>query len=179
MACWQDSAIIILRNLIWDNDDTVLYSDARLEEVLVVGASQVVAEVPFDVTYTVNVGVSSISPDPSDDEIFMYLMTLKAACIVDRGNARLAAMKSGLEAKCGPATMKTLKHMEGFATLLSMGYCAAYEQAKKEYQFGDATWFKAVLSPFVNSSFLPYTDSEAFGAGSDLVPRTHRPNQIY
>lgn len=159
---WQDTGIIILRNLIWDNDATVTYSDSRLEEVLIVAAHQNKAELDFETTYTVNVATTTISPDPESDEIFMHLMTLKAACIFDRGNARIAAMKAGLEAKCGPATMKTLRHMDGFSTLLEMGYCAAFEQAKKEYQFGDPLWVKGIMSPFVNSSFLPHIQTEAF-----------------
>lgn len=157
---WQDTGITILRNLIWDNDSEVTYSDSRLEELLIVAASQIVVEIEFDTDYTVTVSTTTISPDPEDDADFMYFMTMKAACMLDRGNARLAAMRGGLEARCGPALLRTLKHMDGFQILLKEGYCGAYKQAKKEFVFGDVAWARAVLSPFVNENFIPYTDNE-------------------
>lgn len=152
---WQDDALLIFRNLIWDNSDEYTYTDSRLEEVLMVAAKLILSEVRFSTTYVVDVNTYSISPDPSDDNDFIYFMTLKAACMVDRGNARIAAMRSGLSAKCGPVTMQTSGHMDAFISLINNGYCKTYEDAKFEFALGNTGHIKAILSPFINTSFDP------------------------
>lgn len=162
---WQDDAILMLRVLIGDNDSPVTYGDARLEEILIVAAKYVNKDAKFANTYTVDVNTISISPDPSTDDDFINFLVLKSACIVDNGNARLAAAKSGIEAKCGPAQIKTLNHFQAFNDLLNNGYCKTYEKSLFEYKVGNSSYIRAVLSPFVNSNFDPaiynsYTNSK-------------------
>jgi len=158
MACWQDETIPLLRIMINDTDNlTYAYTDHRLEETLIVAAQYINQEIDFDTTYVVVTSDMTITPDPTagPDHAFMNFMVLKAACLIDVGSARVAAMTSGLEAKCGPIVMRTLRRMEGFGTLLDKGACAAYEQLKLEHQFGNVKWAEAILSPFVNQNFFP------------------------
>lgn len=159
MACWQNATLPQLRVLIDDMDSlTYAFSDGRLEQTLVVAAQYINQEIDFDTTYVVTTNLMTIVPDPAvaPDNIFMNFMVLKAACMIDIGSARIAAMTSGLEAKCGPAVMKTLRRMEGFGTLLEKGACASYEQLKQEYRFGNVKWAHGVMSPFVNSNIFPH-----------------------
>ncbi len=159
MSCWQDETIPFLRVLINDMDGTSYeFSDNRLQDTLLVAARYITQEIAFTTTYVVSFADSTIAPDPSvaPDAVFMNFMVLKAACIIDVGSARLAAMTSGLEAKCGPGVMRTLRRMEGFGTLLNEGSCATYEQLKTEYRFGNIEWIKGILSPFVNAGFIPH-----------------------
>jgi len=149
---WQDDMLTILRVLINDTDcGSPEYSDDRLFNVLIVAAHYVVDEISFDNDYTVDISARTISPTP--DASFINLVVLKAACIIDKGNMRLAAMSAGIEARCGPATMRTLRRMDGFKILLDNGYCAAYEHAKLEHKMGRS--IEAILSPFINSDFDP------------------------
>lgn len=154
MSCWQTSFIKVLRVLINDNGNTQDYTDTRLEDIIIVAASQVAAESGIS-TYTVSIAPPDITPTPVDDAVFRNLVTLKSACIVDRGNMRLAAAVDGLEAKCGPATMRVSRRVEGFATLIDKGYCAAYDEALRQYLFGNLSFARGILSPFVNENFDP------------------------
>ncbi len=159
MACWQDETIPLLRILIDDFDPaTYTFSDQRLDQTLIAAAQYINMDIEFDVTYTITTSTLTISPDPADvtvDQVFMNFMVLKAACIIDVSSARTAAMTAGLEAKCGPAVMRTLRRMDGFGTLLDKGSCALYDEAKLQHQFGNVKWIKGILSPFVNSTLFP------------------------
>lgn len=154
MECWQNLYIIVLRILIDDNSDEPKYSDSRMEDVLVVAASQVSEEARIS-TYTIDITPPEITPTPIADDTFRNLVTLKAACIIDRGNLRHAAMVNGLEATCGPAKMKVLRRVDGFATLIDKGYCQAYDEALRQYIFGNVSFARGILSPFINSDFFP------------------------
>jgi hypothetical protein len=153
---WQDQAIPILRILINDNDcGDYEFSDNRLIETLLAAAFIINNELNFKTNYVISMITQDITPNPVDDSVFMNFMILKAACIIDVGQMRIAAMTAGLEAKCGPATMKTLHRMAGFGTLIDKGTCATLEEMKFEYMFGNWEWCKGILSPFVNRDFFP------------------------
>jgi len=170
---WTGAMINMLRILIDDNpyQGTYVYSDPRLREILVTAAMYACQEVNFVTTYTIDVINSTISPDPYTlaDKIFLNMVVMKAACIIDHGNFRQKAFTSGLEAKCGPATMKTLEHLKGFKDLLELGPCGIYEKLKEEYKFsGDGfnEIIHFILSPFSGNDFDPvealntYSDNE-------------------
>lgn len=154
--CWQTLYIKVLRILINDTslDSDLKYTDSRLEDVLVVAASQVNEEARIS-TYTVDITPPEITPSPLSDDTYRNLVTLKAACIVDRGDMRHAALVNGLEAKCGPAVMKVARRVDGFATLIDKGFCQAYDEAIRQYLFGNVNFAKGILSPFINSDFFP------------------------
>lgn len=154
---WDTTMVIMLRTLINDLDSTE-YTDTRLKKVIVVAAQFTTGEIDFDVDYTVNVATPDISPDPTtdpQDDGFINLTVLKAACIIDMGNMRIAAKIAGVEAKCGPAVIRTLKQMDGFKTLIEDGYCATYAHLRDEYNLGNVKYVKAVLSPFTSPDFDP------------------------
>lgn len=154
---WDTTMVIMLRTLI-DDLDAEEYTDARLKQVLVVAGQFTVVDVDFDVDYTINIATPDITPDPTvdpQDDGFINLTVLKAACTIDKGNMRVAAMSAGVEARCGPAVMRTLRRMEGFKTLIENGYCATYEQLVTEYNLGNVQYVRAVLSPFTSPDFDP------------------------
>lgn len=159
---WQGVMIPMLRILIDDNpySGTYVYKDTRLTETLVVAAMFVTQEITFNNSYTIDVINSSITPDPYElnDKLFMNMVVLKAACIIDIGHLRQKALLSGLEAKCGPATMRTLQHLDGFKQIIELGPCKIYEKLKEENAFsGEAlnSLIHFVLSPFVGNDFDP------------------------
>ena len=152
---WLDDAVSILRVMIWDLDDNPEFCDDRLEQVVMVAATQLAAELPFPDTYEISFSARTVTPDPQDNAIFFNLMVLKSACIIDRGKLRSAVAMTNLEARCGPISMRVGDNIKGFDTLMKTGYCAVYEDTKTKYLFGGVDWCRAVLTPFVNSQFFP------------------------
>lgn len=156
---WPDVTIKMLRILINDMDDTNYeFSDDRLMDTLVVGAQFVNQEIDFSTTYTVNVPLVTISPDPTTgtiDDAFTNFMVLKSACFMDLSTFRTKAALAGLKAKCGPMVLETVEHMRGFKELLTVGPCAAYATLKKGWIFDNSYAIKAIMSPFVSNNFDP------------------------
>src|SRR5574339_394773 len=102
---WQDETIPTLRILINDLDSTnYTYSDDRLSQTLVVAAKLINQEVEFDNEYTISIENVTITPDPVDDgdEVYVNMMILKAACIVDQSTFRTKANIEGVKAALGP-----------------------------------------------------------------------------
>ena len=60
---WKISMVLMLRSLIGDLDSTK-YTDTRLEQILSVGAYNVVNDADFSTDYTVDVAKVRITPDP-------------------------------------------------------------------------------------------------------------------
>ncbi len=156
---WPDVTVRMLRILINDVEEaTWEYSDDRLMQTLVVAAQLVNQEIDFDTTYTINVPLVTLTPDPTTgviDDAFTNFMVLKAACFMDQSAFRTKAAVAGLKAKCGPAVLETVEHLRGFKDLINFGPCKAYTTLKQEWIFGNAQVVEAILSPFVSNNFDP------------------------
>jgi hypothetical protein len=154
---WQDEAIPLLRTLLSDAGcGTSTYTETRLEELLLASAHMIIQDITFDTTYTVSISSATITPDPADDTEFINFMVLKAACFSDEGVFRQRALAAGIEARCGPAVLKTTQHIAGFQTLLTEGPCKTYDEMKFDFEFGKTDHIKAILSPFAGNDFDPY-----------------------
>lgn len=153
---WQDEAIPALRVIINDLSETPTYSDGRLEQLLVVAAKFVNHDLQFD-DYTISISDCTISPDPSNDDVYMNFIVLKAGCITDEGLLKTKAYSAGIVARCGPAMLDTVQHLAGFKELLQYGPCKAYTELKKQWLFNGnmVNVFRAVLGPFVSNDFRP------------------------
>ena len=154
---WQDQVIPIVRVLLNDMTSPHTLSDRRLEQLCAVAAHMVTSEIYTVFTYSVNIAARTISPDPytSEDSAFINLMSLKAACIADMSTFRQEALRAGIKAKLGPATLETVERLPGFKILLDKGPCALYEELKMQISFGDASVCRIILSPFVSNTFDP------------------------
>lgn len=148
---WQDEAIPTLRILINDmNSSNYTYSDDRLEQTLVVAAKLANQEVSFENTYTISIENVTISPDPTDedDDVFLNMIVLKAACVVDHSTFRTRAATEGIKAQLGPAALQVGGNLAGFKTLIELGPCATYTQLRDEMLWGNINNVKAIMSPF-------------------------------
>ncbi len=154
---WQDETIPTLRVLINDLSATPTYSDDRLAQTLVVAAKLINQEIDFANDYVVSIENVSITPDPVDagDEIYVNMMILKAACIVDHSTFRDKARIEGVKAALGPANLAVAGNLAGFKTLLEVGPCASFKELKEELHWGNTNIVKAILSPFVGNRFDP------------------------
>lgn len=152
---WQTELTIIVRNLINDLSATPTYSDARLQQLIATGARFVEFDVVLDNVYEVDVTNSAITPDPVaiNDSIFISLVCLKAACLVDQSTLRTKAAMEGIRASLGPANLTVGGSLAGYKILLDQGPCALYSQLTEHWDVQNASAIQAILSPFVGNRF--------------------------
>lgn len=145
---WANEIVVILRHLI-DDTDCTLYTNDRLEETILVSAQFVNLEIDFDKTYTIDIDALTLTPSPTDsvrDDAFINLVSLKAACIILRGEAKANALQA-IKLKDGPTEIDTgqrHKAVEVQATQM----CEAYQRSKLQYVTGTGRTGQAVMTPF-------------------------------
>jgi hypothetical protein len=146
------------------------YSDERLLQVISVAAKYVQFDVVLDHKYEVDVTTTSMSPDPTEDrdEIFISLVSLKAACIIDQSALRTKAAMEGIRAALGPASLSIGGSLEGLRLILEKGPCAAYDELTSHWDVKEATAVRAILSPFVGNRFNPSSIPYVEDRGRDL-----------
>ena len=134
---WESECIERVRVLVNDLDTTQKYDDCRINRVLVVAASQLIQEIYFDVTYTVNISQATISPDPADDprdETFLNLLSLKTAVLISNGEWRRLGGFS-MRISDGPSTIDIGGAVEAAKNLYNM-LNEQYEKEKLMQKFG-------------------------------------------
>lgn len=157
MAYWETESVIILRGLINDMGPTYTYEDSRLIDLIVIAARLINSECDFATTYTINIEQCSISPDPGsdNDDMFINLACLKAACLILGGEVKILA-GSSFEIRDGSAMISAKGAYEATKGLYDR-YCDDYAQAKLEYKAGNLSSVKVILTPYGGSS--PYYGS--------------------
>ena len=154
---WKIEVPIIVRTLVNDMSSTPTYSDERLLQIISVAAKYVQFDVVLDNTYTINVVNPEITPDPTanDDSIFISLVSLKSACLVDQSVLRTKAAMEGIRAVLGPAQLSVGGSLAGLKMIIEEGPCAAYDELTSHWDVREATAIRAILSPFVGNHFDP------------------------
>lgn len=154
---WQNELTSIVRILINDTGPVYTYSDLRIQQSLVVAAKYVQFDVVLDHQYLVDVSNLEISPDPTadNDDIFISLTSLKAACIIDQSNFRTKAAMEGIRAALGPASLSVGGSLGGWRDIINHGPCALYDGLIEHWDVANASAVRAVLSPFVGNKFDP------------------------
>jgi hypothetical protein len=99
----------------------------------------------------------NITPDPTtnNDEIFLSLVGLKAACIFDQGTFRTKAALEGIRAALGSANLSIGGTTSGWQAIIDHGACAMYDELTSHWDVKNASAIAAVLSPFVGNRFDP------------------------
>jgi hypothetical protein len=154
---WQTEIPIIVRTLINDWEDQPVYSDERLTQVIVVAARYVQIDVELPNTYVIDISNPQITPDPVDtkDDIFIGMVALKSACMMDQSSLRTKAAMEGIRAALGPASLSVGGSLEGLNTIIAKGPCALYTELKDTWNISEASSIRAILSPFVGNNFDP------------------------
>ena len=145
---WQTELVQIVRHLINDVDSTT-YTDARLEETILVAAQLQYVSIDFDNAYSIDVDGGTLSPDPTlspKDDIFINLVCMRAACIVLGSEAKTLAAQS-YKVKDGPSTMETGEaYTNTFSLYKDMQNVLA--RAIMQYKAGDSVGAQAILTPY-------------------------------
>lgn len=154
---WQTNILSLVRVLINDLNEPPVYSDERLTQTITVAARYVKFDVQLDTEYEVDSINNTITPDPvqNKDEIFLCLVSLKAACIVDQSTFRTKAASEGIKASLGPAQLSLSGHLSGFRDILAHGPCKLYADLATHWDIKQATAVAAILGPFVGNDFDP------------------------
>lgn len=154
---WQTEIPIIVRTLINDWSDPPQYSEDRLLQVITVAAKYVQFDVVLEHQYAIDVVSPAITPDPTSDrdEIFISLVSLKTACIIDQSTLRTKAATEGIRTALGPASLSIVGNLAGWKMILEEGPCATYEELTSHWDVKDAASVRAILSPFVGNNFDP------------------------
>lgn len=168
---WDTTLVTMVRVLVNDLEDVPVYSDARLEQLIVVAATYVQREIYLPTSYTIGIDTPSISPDPTEaatlDDDFSAFVVLKAACLVDSSTYRTKVAMEGIKAKLGPAELEVRGGTDAFFKLMSDGPCQAYQDLKMQYMFGGNGMLRsihAILSPFVSNTFDPVYNLSAYNS---------------
>lgn len=150
---WSIELVEILRVMIHDVETIPTLSDSRLQSVLLVAALQVKQDLKQDLKYRVNITTQTIAPDPCDeatrDDAYANLITIKAACILDRGSAMDAA-NSAISITSGKHSFDVRDQIKGKLALLKDGWCKVFEDTKFEYLNAsiNAVAGNAIMTPF-------------------------------
>lgn len=155
---WQLEIPIIVRALINDLGDEPVYSDERIQQLVVVAAQYVTREVNLNIEYNINVVNPDIVPDPTllenKDLDFISFVALKSACFLDQSSLRTRAASEGIKAGLGPATISVGPN-GSYQFLLLHGPCKSYEDFRIDYELGNTSLLRGILSPFVGNNFDP------------------------
>lgn len=154
---WQADITNMVRVLINDLSETPDYSDERIAQVITVAARYVQFDVQLDREYTVDSLNNTITPDPTaeNDDIFLCLVGLRAACMIDQSTFRTKALLNGISASLGPAKLSVAGNLAGFVEILNQGPCKLYADLSEHWDVQQATSIAAILSPFVGNKFDP------------------------
>lgn len=147
---WRTEMVRIVRALINDLSDPYTYCDSRVEELIVIAAQLTKNEVDFATTYTINIGTMSISPDPTTDrdDAFISLVSLKAACLILSGEAKLASANNVKIVDAGAQV--DFSGAADTASKIASTACKNYEQGKLAYMLGNLNGIKAILTPYTS-----------------------------
>jgi hypothetical protein len=179
---WSDEMVIILRNLIADVSSTPTYDDSRLQQLLLIAGQFNQQDVTFKQAYAINVVDATLTPDPTDvttrDDAFINLALLKAACIIDNNEARLAAKRAVLM-RDNTFTVDNRSVAESILQIWQKGWCQHFVDARYEFLAGNiGSAGGAVIGPFrvyagyYGGPWTPdgnYAGGSVFGVGSDVL----------
>ena len=152
---WTDDMVQIVRGLINDLDSAT-YSNARLQEIIVIAGVLVYKEVDFDKNYVINVNTPDITPDPTDatrDDSFINLVSIRSACIILGSEAKTAAGQN-FRIVDGPSTIDTAGSARSKQTLAD-NMCEDYIRAKLDFQAGNSRAGQAILTAYTREGGPP------------------------
>ena len=158
----------MVRYLIDDVDpENYTYSDHRIETTILVAGQLSQFDITFDNNYDINVENCTLDPDPTrtnpEDQAFITLIVLKAACIIVGGAIR-GESGNAISIKDGPSAID-LRGVTATLTTLYKDLCSKYEQAVMNYKAGNSIGGQAILGPYSPGS--DYVSRNQYGG-----PRT-------
>ncbi len=134
---WTTDLVLMVRVLINDLNLPQKNTDTYLQQVIITAGIIADSEIIFPFIYAYDISAITIIPDPvlSGDALFQALVPLKAACIMNQGDFRLA-LGQGIKVRDGDSAIDTSVSFRGYKDILQFGPCAVYIQLKEDIQSG-------------------------------------------
>lgn len=145
--------VAALRAMVLDLGAQPEHDDATLAKLVAAGALQASRGSTFVNEYVVSIASPSIEPDPTleatRDDAFVNLACMKAACVLDRGRAAVAAGQA-IAVVDGRSSVDLRGVASARSNLLrSGGWCQAFRDAKLEHDLGASSAAgTAIMTPF-------------------------------
>jgi hypothetical protein len=171
---WTDDLVVMTRVLINDLGEPQKYADSYLQRVIVCAGVLVRKDIELPHSYTFDVAVAEITPDPVliQDETTMALLPLKTACIINQG-AYITAVGQGIRVRDGDSAIDTSVGFGGYKDIINLGPCAAYAKLRWQLQTA-ANVGGAVVGPYRAPG--EYTPDSIAWFYDDLAKRTRTDN---
>lgn len=169
---WQETTTVMVRMLIDDLDPTVYkYSNERIETTVLVSSQFVNSAADFPESYVADLAQFTLTPDPTlstpQDNDYINLVCLKAACLILSNEAKASAHKSVM-VKDGPSTID-LRNTSGTLMGLAKDSCEKFNQMLMDYKAGKSIAGQSILGPnspaswnYTNGHNRPETRTNTF-----------------
>ncbi len=145
---WNTSLSFQLKNYLDPTNDD--YTEAFLSKFIAFAATEVFQKLSLKNSYSVDITIPSISPDPTSDIGLSSLLVLKAAEIVVRTELKQIVVSAGYSIKDDRVTISGTEALKALKDLLKE-YQTNYTKAEFAYIHGDATIGRAILTPYTSS----------------------------
>lgn len=138
---WQPLMTTLFRVMIMDMAMPQTYADSSLQQIILVAAQLIQIEMQFSQLFVPDIVNLTLTPDPTDsaggtrDDSFINLCSMKATCILERGETR-QKVGSGVLLRDPGNTIDTRAIGINALKLLEINFCKEYEDAKFEYLCG-------------------------------------------
>lgn len=145
---WQTEMVPLVRSLINDLN-SVLYTNGNIEDFIVYAAHFVNKEVSFSNTYSIDLALKTISPDPTTptrEDGFINLVSIKAAIFILLGELKVAS-SNAVKVTDGPSSIDYTSVYKAKKELLDW-MIKNYEQMKMSLILGDLNAGEAIMTPF-------------------------------
>lgn len=148
---WETDLVLMLRSIIGDLEGDT-YTDAKLQQILVVSAYSVALTAKFKNNYVIDIQEVTISPDPVvvDDKDFVVLTVYKAACIILNSEVKVKG-GNAIAMRDGPSSVDTSAGAQTLANLAKT-VCQEYNDMLDQYKFNgpnsDSGPGQAILGPY-------------------------------
>lgn len=156
---WQTEVVEQVRVLINDMDDTQTYTDDRIERVGIIAALQVLSDVQFPTTYSVDIQRATISPDPTTlstkDYDFINLMSIKTAYLIIYGELKKYSLVGGISVQDGPSSinLNVFYNLRDVARSMDERYMREKNTIKMSQSSINS---QAIITPTTNSNGYGY-----------------------
>ena len=154
---WQTEMVTLVRYMINDLTPPYTYTDERLQELVIVSAQLVVAELDFTQDFVPDLTALSLTPDPTDrigppptrDDSFVNLVCMKAACVTDISETRTAANQA-VQVRDGTSEVNLRWTAIARQVMLEKGgWCEKFDEYKFQYQLSKThNCGAAIMGPF-------------------------------
>ena len=152
---WQNELTIIVRHIIGDLDsDNYSFSDARIEESILVAAQLIHNEMEFTINYDIEVDNGMLNPDPTTtavypsnkDDDFIALCCLRSGLLLTNSLLRTYALKA-FSIRDGSSSLDMRGIVSGLK-IVNDDLTRKYENVKLAYETGKLGLGKVILSPY-------------------------------